>query len=130
MELNLDKFRTSVHGLELISLNLFQAQPLQSDKIWELVVVIKTVVITARKRSLRGLCFYICLSVILFMGGGGLHPAGLPLGGSRSRGSASERVCIQGGLHPGVLCRPPSDTMVNEQAVRILLQCIFVGDCL
>ena len=40
-------------------------------------------IITARKRSLRRLCFYLCLSVILFTGGGwsasvhaGIHPPG------------------------------------------------------
>ena len=46
--------------------------------------------ITTHKRNLRRLCFYTCLSVILFRGG--LHP-----GGSASRGvSASGGVCIQG----------------------------------
>ena len=33
--------------------------------------------ITVRKRSLRRLCFYICLSVILFTGGGGCLGPGL-----------------------------------------------------
>ena len=42
-------------------------------------------VFTARKRSLRRLCFYTCLSVILFTEGG---------------------ICIRGGLHPGGLGRP------------------------
>ena len=35
-------------------------------------------VITARKRSLLRLCFYTCLSVILFMGGGGGVPGQVP----------------------------------------------------
>ena len=58
-------------------------------------------VITARKRSLRRLCFYTCLSVILFTGEGGLHP----------RGSAS---------------REAGQTPPLEGAVRILLECILV----
>ena len=32
----------------------------------------KVLIFTARKRSLRSLCFYTCLSVILFTGGGGV----------------------------------------------------------
>ena len=56
----------------------------------------------------KRLCFYTCLSVVLFMGG--LHPG----------------VCIQAGW-----ADPPphhlilGDT-VNERAVRILLECIVV----
>ena len=55
--------------------------------------------------------------------GGGLHPEGV----SGSRGSESRRVCLQG---VGGLGRPPShwilQDMVNERAVRILLECILV----
>ena len=70
-------------------------------------------IITARKRSLRRLCFYTCLSVILFTRGGGFstptprgevegsgqgvspgsHPGGGRLGGSGHGGSP--------GPHPG-----------------------------
>ena len=98
--------------------------------------------ITARKRSLRRLCFYRCLSVhgggFLHRGGssipggvppsrgGFLHPGGSSIpggfsirGGSPSKGGLS----IQGGppsrgegvLHP-----------VNVRAERILLECILV----
>ena len=72
-------------------------------------------VITARKRSLRRLCFYRCLSVHTgegcFLGGGLLPPGGCFLqgvwGGASSRGSASSWGCfLQGGSLPrGVL--PP-----------------------
>ena len=85
--------------------------------------------ITARKRSLgQGNIFTnFCHSV---------HRQGvciqesLPLGRSASRG-----VCIQGGLHPGRLHQtlerlsPPYQIlwdMINEWAVRILLECILV----
>ena len=37
-------------------------------------------IFTARKRSLRRLCFYICLSVILFTSGGGEVPGQVPPG--------------------------------------------------
>ena len=56
---------------------------------------------------------FLHLPVILFMGGGGLHP-----GGSASRG-----VCIQGGWQT-----PPRalrDT-INKRTVRVLLECILV----
>ena len=78
-------------------------------------------VFTARKRSLRRLCFYTCLSVILFTGGGGE--------------SASVGVYIQGDLHPeGSPSRGVGQTLphrilrdtVNERAVHSLLECILV----
>ena len=89
-------------------------------------------IITARKRSLRRLCFYTCLSVILFTGKVGLQLGGLHPG----RG-----VCSQVDLHPGGLhlvglhpampdpALPPSDTKGYGQqaAVRILLECILVS---
>ena len=56
-------------------------------------------VITARKRSLRRLCFYRCVSV---------HRGGSPSGGG-------------GFLDPGGVLHP-----VNVRAVRILLEYIFV----
>ena len=90
--------------------------------------------ITARKRSLRRLCFYTCLSVSHSVEGC-LHPGG-------GRG-----VCIQGGLHPGGSAsigrggihlggstsrsRPTHRILrdtVNERAVRILLECILVTE--
>ena len=67
--------------------------------------------ITARKRSLRRLCFYTCLSVILFTEGvpGQVHPqAGTPPGQVHLR-----EQCMLG------------DTG-NKRAVRILLECILV----
>ena len=103
-------------------------------------------VITARKRSLRRLCFHRCLSVH-GRGGwglcpGGLRPGGLWLGGlcpgravSVQGGSLCRGVClggicpeavsVQGGLCPGgsLSGRPP---YCNERAVRILLECILV----
>ena len=69
-------------------------------------------VITARKQSLRRLCFCTCLSVILFtVGGGGM--------------SAS----VHAGIHP-LGADPPTQCMLgdtgNKRAVRILLECILV----
>ena len=49
-------------------------------------------VITARKRSLRRLCFYTCLSVILFKGG--VWSWGLVLGGAYSRGVGGIPACL------------------------------------
>ena len=91
----------------------------------------------------------------VFIGGGGcLHSGGSVSGGSPSRGGSAFRgvclwgVCIQevgfasgGGLHPGELGRPLGSAcrkggadplhpeihgMVNNRAVRILLECILV----
>ena len=62
-------------------------------------------IITARKRSLRRLCFYTCMSVILFTGGG-LHRGVCIQEGLHSEGNLLRRgVYIQGGLHPGGLPR-------------------------
>ena len=84
----------------------------------------------------KRLCFYTCLSVILFTGGvciwgvciqRGLHGGRgvLHLGDIHPGGSASREVCIQGvGQTP-----PPHFVLwetVNEWAVRILLECILV----
>ena len=102
--------------------------------------------ITARKRSLRRLCFYRCLSFILFTGGvcmvffggvcmvlfGGGH-AWFHLGGMHGfiRGGM---VLFRGGhawFYSGghawffQFFRIQWDT-VNERAVRILLECILV----
>ena len=72
------------------------------------------IVITARKRSLRRLCFYTCLSVILFTGGG-WSGGGLLLGGAWSRGG-------------GCLVETPPGRLLLW-AVRILLECIHVYSC-
>ena len=109
----------------------------------------------ARKRSLRRLCFYTCLSVILFTGGGcvvggmhgrGVHGGGMCGGGGVCvAGACMVRCAWQGGMRGrghawqwgmcgrGHACHacPPADTirygdMVNEQAVCILLECILV----
>ena len=67
---------------------------------------------TARKRSLRRLCFYTCQSVILFTGWV-LHPVGvciqggLHLGESAPWGSASRGCYIQEGVCIWGLGRPP-----------------------
>ena len=74
-------------------------------------------VITVRKRSLRRLCFYTCLSVILFTGVGvsvkvhaGIHPLG------------ADTPSPWGQTPPGCM---PGDTF-NKRALRILLECIVV----
>ena len=110
------------------------------------MIVDRLILITARKRSLRRLCFYTCLPVILFTGGrvciqegsassdgeggwGVLHPGGdsvqgLHPGWSTSRRSASGGVASRGWgwADPHRLLR----VTVNERAVRILLECILV----
>ena len=77
-------------------------------------------IITVRKRSLRRLCFYTCLSVILSTGGGGMHGRGHVWWGGHA---------WQGGVH-GRAPMPPSPQIlrdtVNERAVRILLERILV----
>ena len=101
--------------------------------------------ITARKRSLRRLCFYRCLSVhrggvrgcsrgvCIVAPGGGMH------GCSRRAcmvAPGGRALLLRGGLHgsPGGACVVARggrawffrwDT-VNERAVRILLECILV----
>ena len=68
--------------------------------------------ITARKRSLRRLCFYTCLSVILFTWG--VYGCG--------RGHA----WLWGGMCGCGCVRGIWRDTVNERAVRILLECILV----
>ena len=71
---------------------------------------------TARKRSLRRLCFYRCVSVH----GGGVHVRGE--GGVRGR-----CACMAGGMcatHPPQ--RHYEIQSVNARVVRILLECILV----
>ena len=69
-----------------------------------------------------GKVIFLHVSVILFTGGGCLHPGGLfpgeglcPLGGSLSRGVCLGGVSVMGTPSYG-----------NERAVRILLECILV----
>ena len=74
-------------------------------------VFLAEAVITARKRSLRRLCFYTCVSV---------HRGGACVAGG---------CAWQGGMHGRGACEPhyiPQD-MVNERAVCILLECILVS---
>ena len=71
-------------------------------------------VIATRKRILRGLCFYTCLSAILFTGGGSAWGGGLHRG-----------AYIRGGGWADPHFRILRDT-VNERAVRIELECILV----
>ena len=72
---------------------------------------------TARKRSLRRLCFYRCVSV--HGGGGGFSiPGGSPSGGFSIWGGSPSR----GGSPSGGVLHP-----VNVRAVRILLECILVN---
>ena len=79
--------------------------------------------ITTCKRSLRRLCFYTCLSVILFTGGalsGGVVPGP---GGYLLPGGCLVR---RGGLlRRGAWWRPPPGRLLLR-AVRILLECILV----
>ena len=75
---------------------------------------------------------FLHLSVILFMGGGSLSGGDLCPGGSLSGGSLSSGVsvggvCVWWGLYPqgvSVMENPPG--MMEERAVRILLECILV----
>ena len=81
----------------------------------------KFVIFTARKRSLRRLCFYRCVSVhrggAYVAGGGGVCGGGERAwpGGMRGGGYGAG----------GRAWQIPRDT-VNERAVRILLECILV----
>ena len=83
-------------------------------------------IITARKRSLRRLCFYTCLSVILFTGGclpqcmlgntptpGNRHKPPPHPGADTTQEEASPAQCMLGDAG-------------NKRVVRILLECILV----
>ena len=81
-------------------------------------------VFTARKRSLRRLCFYRCLSVHA----GGMH--GCSQGGMCGCSGGGMHGCFGGcaWLLPGGCVGDTTtcgDTM-NERVVRILLECILV----
>ena len=91
-----------------------------------------TTLVTARKRSLRRLCFYTCLSVILFTAGestwAGKHPLGryTPRAGTPGQVPPGQvhplgRYTPLGQVHPGRYT-----PMVNERAVHILLECILI----
>ena len=74
-------------------------------------------VITTRKQSLRRLCFYTCLSVILFTGGSASVHAGIA--------DHPQEQTAPGSRHPPAQCIL-GDT-ANTQAVCILLECILVN---
>ena len=98
--------------------------------------------ITARKRSLRRLCFYTCLSVILFTGGEGSpgpHAERLLrglAGGRVSRSTPRGHVegSGRGSPGPGGVSQhalrqtppPPGSRRLLLRAVRIILECILV----
>ena len=105
-------------------------------------------IVTARKRSLRRLCFYMCLSVHregvcgrgvhVWVGGmcgeghawqGCVHSGG-HAGGMSGEGGKCGRGHAWWGGHAWHTCPPQilRDT-VNERAVRILLECILVIKC-
>ena len=91
-------------------------------------------IVTARKRSVRRLCFYTCLSVILFTGGGrgtcmegmGHVAGGCMAGGSiHVRGASMAGGCMHGGGacmmgHAWRAChtRPPPDTTRYGPSLR------------
>ena len=94
---------------------------------------------TARKRNLRRLCFYRCLSVHggghvwqrACMAGGGWGCA--RQGGMHGGGCVWQGACMVGGMRGrGHACAPANTTRygdaVNEQVVRNLLECILVYD--
>ena len=90
-------------------------------------------IITARKQSLRRLCFYTSLSVILFTGGGGLPQCMLgctPLAPG-TRGRHPPRTRARHPPPPGSEAGTPREQCMlgdteNKRAVRILLECILV----
>ena len=93
-------------------------------------------IFTARQRSLRRLCFYTCLSVILFTGRG--VPGQVP---SPTGGRYTPQAGIPWQVPPRQVHPPPTDTpprrytsrhsacwdMVKKRAVRIPLECILVS---
>ena len=81
-------------------------------------------IFTARKRSLRWLCFYTCQSVILFTGGCLFPGVGLPGPGGSTPGG-----CLLLGdawSHGGVWSRGDPPRRLLLRVVRILLECILV----
>ena len=83
-------------------------------------------IITVRKQSLQRLCFYTCQS-FCSQGGGGDNPPGrhTPLGRHPQAGTPHPWAGTpRPGTPPGQT--HPSPVMVNQRAVRILLECILV----
>ena len=75
-------------------------------------------VFTVRKRSLRRLCFYNCLSVILFTGGvpGQVSPkAGIPPWGGTPRAGTSWPDTPPGQVHPQDQEHPPDQVHPLDQ---------------
>ena len=100
--------------------------PLESGKlvnVWECPNIF-----TARKQSLRRLCFHRCLPVHGSMyGRGGMCSRG----GHAWKGScmAGGQVWRGGGMHGTHIPRQILRDTVNERVVRILLECILVEPC-
>ena len=69
------------------------------DKINSAIRLQTIHIITVRKRSLRRLCFYTCLSVILFTAGGACMVQGCMAGGVHDRGHE-----CWGGVHGKGVC--------------------------
>ena len=100
-------------------------------------ILIYSMFITARKRSLRRLYFYTCLSVILFTGGmsasvhDGIHPSLLAADTPRKQTPPQVADTPSGSRHPPEADTPPSQCMLgdtgNKRAVCILLEYIFVS---
>ena len=96
-------------------------------------ILLECILVTARKCSLQRLCFYMCLSVILFTGGSASVHAGIPHPpGTRhppwsrhpSPRADTPRDPPPGSRHPQEQSML-GDT-VNERVVRILLECNLV----
>ena len=111
-----------------------------SKNIVPFVLIQLISIFTARKRCLRRLCFYTCLSVILFTGGvsasvhAGIHTSPPP-------GSRHPHPREQADIPPQEQTPPEIDTLreqtphpaqsmlgdtSNKQAVHTLLECILV----
>ena len=84
-------------------------------------------IFTARKRSLRRLCFYTCPSVILFTWGVSRPTPRGDVEGS-GRGGLQAHTQGEGGVSQHALRQTPSphSRQVLLRAVRILLECILV----
>ena len=85
-------------------------------------------VFTACKQSLRRLCFYICLLVILFTGGVSalVHTWIHPLGADTPPGQTPPLEQTPHGQSPPPRAQCMQGDTGNKRAVRILLECILV----
>ena len=144
-------FASNFNIVSVITLTLMQRmdiEPILCICILHFVIVAS--IITARKRSLRRLCFYTCLSFLLFMGGDGILAClagGIPACLAGLGGVYSSMPCRFPGPHPrgklrglaggspdghpgGVSQHAPSRTprRLLLRAVCILLECILVFD--